>query len=259
MFRITAFPCIVLFFVFGTCMSLAQGFYVTVNGGYGLGAATQILDVTYNNTGSTGAYEVVPGSFGEGFKFGGSAGYMFNENLGVEVVLSYWLGKRFEASLQTSTFSEAINRRGSGFVANPSIVLSSDMKGLHPYARIGVVLGILRISEDFTYNDPGSTYKYTEEENGGLAFGYAGALGVAVPTGGLVDLFAELDIHAFTYSPHQVEVAGYTVNGMNQLETLSSRVREFKESFTEGMTNVIPAVRRPFSSVGVVVGARIKL
>jgi hypothetical protein len=245
--------------ILGASMGSAQGLYVTANAGYGLTAGTQVIDVNYNNTGSTGTYDVVFGSFGEGFKFGASAGYMFNQNLGLELGLSYWLGKSFDASLHSSLFNTTESRRGLGFVATPSIVVTTAMKLINPYARIGVVLGIMEIRAEYRYEGPGPTYAETFEENGGFAFGYAGALGIAIPTGGAVDFFLEAGFQAFTFSPSQSEITAYTVNGINQLESLPRKVTEFKEKFADGESNAVPAVRRPFSSIGMVVGARINL
>ncbi len=250
---------VILCLIFGSNIGLTQGLYVTASAGYGLTAGTQVIDVNYNNTGSTGTYDVVSGSFGEGFKFGASAGYMFNQNLGIELGLSYWLGKSFDGSIHSSLFNVDESRRGLGFVATPSIVLSATMKPITPYARMGVVLGIMKIRAEYRYEGPGPTDVETFEENGGFAFGYAGALGMVVPTGWVVDFFAEASFQAFTFSPSQSEVTAYTVNGINQLESLPNKVKDFKDNFADGESNALPAVRRPFSSIGMVVGARINL
>jgi hypothetical protein len=259
MSRTTVLIVAILCLIFGANIGLAQGLYLTANAGFGLGAGTQVLDLNYSQRGPTGTVDMIFGSFGEGFRFGVSAGYMFNEHIGTELGISYWLGTSFDNSLRTSVNMATGTRRGLGFVATPSIVLSTTMKPISPYARIGVVLGIMRIQGESKSEQPGQTIEINYEENGGFAFGYSGALGMVIPTGGAVDIFLEAGFQVFTFSPRQSETTAYTVNGINQLDLLPQKVFEFKDSFSDSEMNSGPAVRRPFSAVGGVMGVRINL
>ena len=42
--------------ILGTTAGFAQGFYVSVNAGYGLGAGTQALGSNYSSTGTAASY-----------------------------------------------------------------------------------------------------------------------------------------------------------------------------------------------------------
>jgi hypothetical protein len=251
----------ILCFILGANIGLAQGMYLAANAGYGFGAATQFLgtNTTYTGTGTPTSFEGVFGSYGGGFKVGASAGYMFNKNLGAELGLSYWLGKTFEAGYNSTTNTQTSKLSGSGFVAVPSIVVVANMEKVIPYARFGLVLGILKVKQENRFEQPGNTMQSTLEESGSLAFGYAGALGILVPGGGTVDFFAEVDLHSVNFSPSQIEVTKYTLNGVDQLASIDHKTIEYKESHTESDLYTQMAVREPFSSIGIVVGARINL
>jgi hypothetical protein len=259
---------LILCLILGVNAGFAQGLFITVNAGYSLGSGTANLGSNTKSIGTIQTYDGVYGTYGEGFKFGGSAGYMFSDYLGAELGLSYWLGKTFEVSYSYeygSVDRGGQKTTGSGFVAVPSILLSANMKTINPYARLGVVLGLLRVKRESTYTlSPGGTYETTEEETGNLAFGFAGALGIAIPKEGAVEVFAELSLQSLSYAPSQSEVTKYTVNGEDRLASLQYKVTEYKESFTRDTSAPLPsnigqAVRRPFSSIGIVVGARINL
>ncbi len=259
---IVAVVCLML----GADIGLAQGVYVTANAGYGFGAGTQYFGNNSTATGFPGAYSItqegVYGSLGKGFKFGASAGYMLSRNLGGELGFSYWLGQKTELTSKSASSSDAQQMSGSGFVAIPSIVVSADMKPINPYARIGLVLGVMKVTIDRRIQDA-TTYEYRWEETGNLALGYAGALGIGVPAGGGVGFFAEVALHSVTYSPSQIEITKLTVNGVNQLPTQQHLVTEYKESISTGSGTPVQyssiAVRRPISSIGLVVGVRINL
>ncbi|MCI0484146.1 MAG: hypothetical protein L0Y78_06155, partial [candidate division NC10 bacterium] len=80
-----------------------------------------------------------------------------------------------------------------------------------------------------------------------------------IPTGGSISIFAEAVLHSVTYSPDQIEITKYNVDGVDRLSTLSRKVWKYKESLSSSETDSRMAVRRPFSSLGIVVGARMTL
>jgi hypothetical protein len=259
MSRMKVLTVVIFCTILGASIGLAQGLYLTANAGYSLGAGTQTLGTNYSSIVTPASNEGVYGSFGEGFKFGASAGYMFSKNLGAELGLWYWLGNTFEMQNKQTTFSMTSKLSGSGFVAIPSIVLSANMETINPYARLGLVFGILKRDSETKYQSASQTVEYAEEETGNLAFGYAGALGFLVPAGSTVGFFIEADIHSVTYSPDQIKYTKYTVDGVDRLSSVDPKVYKYKESYPSGQGTVWMAVRRPFSSVGMVVGVRINL
>ncbi len=254
MARLIGLSCLIL----ATNVAVAQGLYFSANGTYGLGAGTQLIGVNMAPAGTAISYEGVYGSLGEGFKFGVSGGYLFSPHVAAEIGLSYWLGKSIELQWSTSTTGNA-TWSGKGLVAVPSLVFLSNLKPVNPYGKFGMVLGLLRTKEESNGNDPGGHTEYTAEETGGLTIGFAGALGVIVPTGGAVDFFAEVVLHSVTYSPDKVETTGYTDKNQNHVPTPIHLTSDYETSYTSIQPDVSLAVRRPFSSIGFSVGARITL
>ncbi len=255
MSRTIALFCLIL----AASVAGAQGFYVAVNGAYGLGAGTQLINENVISTGTTSTYEGVFGSLGEGAKFGVSGGYMFTNHFAAELGVSYWLGKKMESTYTgpTSVASEDIS--GAGFLAVPSLVFLSNLKPVNPYGKFGLIVGFLKSKQEASGRDAGEITEYTVEETGGLAIGFAGALGVIVPTGGAVDFFAEVGLHSLTYSPSKAELTKYTINGQSVLSNVAHPSYDFKDSYTSTTQNVSMAVRRPFSSIGFSAGVRIVL
>jgi opacity protein-like surface antigen len=245
--------------ILGTTAGFAQGFYVSVNAGYGLGAGTQTIGTNHTSTATATSSEGVYGSLGEGFKFGASAGYMFNENFGVELGFSYWLGKSFESTYKTPDMTQTSKWSSWGIVAVPSVVISANLKPVNPYARFGLVLGLLNPKDEVGRVENGNNMDAATEDRGGLAVGFAGALGIVVPTGGAVDFFAEAVLHSVTCSPSKYEITKYIINGVDQLSNLPRKEIDYKESITSADQYVTTAVRRPYSSIGLAVGVRINL
>lgn len=251
---------LMLIMLLGTTTVLSQGMFFTLNGGYGLGAGTQSIGTNTTFTGTGASYEGVYGSFGEGLKLGASAGYMFTDHFGAELGFSYWFGKSISyGSKGPSSDFNSVTWKSWGIVAVPSIVLSAGMKAINPYARVGLVLGLLRPTEEISQREGPDTMEGKLEESGGIALGYTGALGISIPAGGSVDIFAEAVLHSVTYSPSRYEVTKYVVNLQDRLPSLQAKTVEYKETISGTDKYVIPAVRRPFSSIGFAVGARVTL
>ncbi len=242
----------------GAATALSQGMYISVNGGYGLGAGTQTIGTNSTSVG-TSFSEPVHGSFGEGFKLGASAGYLFTDYLGAELGFSYWFGKPLGYTTRTPYTAFSTTWSGWGIVAVPSLVLTAGMKPVNPYARLGLVVGLLRLSEDWGQTVSTTTTEGLREETGKISLGYAGALGVSVPAGGGIELYVEAVLHSITFSPSKYEYTKYTVNGVDQLSSVQPNLVDFKDTFTGADQHVLLGVRRPFSSVGFAIGARVNL
>lgn len=249
----------ILWLLFGVTVGLGQGVYVTANGGYSFGAGTQYFGVSIDFTKTPVPEEGVHGSYGEGFKFGASVGYMFNRNLGAELGFAYWMGNTLETQSKFTTAVNIQNWSGSGFVALPSIVLSANMEPVNPYTRIGLVVGILKVKRGYRAESTSHPQDIVQEETGNLAFGYAGAVGLLIPAGSNLSFFVEAGIHSVTYSPGQSEYTKYMDNGVDILPSLPHKVYEFKEDFNGDEEGIYMAARRPFSSIGFAGGVRINL
>lgn len=242
----------------------SQGVYFTGSLGYGLSAGTQYLGRNETSTVVGGtpvtSYEGVYGSYGEGLKLAGSMGYMFTKQLGAELGLSYWLGKSFDITSTSSTSSATDAWSGKGLIVTPSVVVSAGMERVNPYARLGLVLGFMKVVDEYSSGSTsGTTTERTYEETGALAFGYAANVGLLIPAANALDFFAEFGLNSATYSPSQRELTKYTSNNVNLLPTVIIKKTDYQDDYTSLDQNISRAARRPFSSIGIAVGARIRI
>lgn len=242
----------------------SQGAYFSGSVGYALSAGTQYLGTNSTSTVISGtsvtSYEGVNGSYGEGLKFAASAGCMFSKQLGAEVGVSYWLGKSFDVTSTSTTSSTTDKWSGKGLIVTPSVVVSAGLERVNPYARLGLVLGFMKVMDEYSSGSTsGTTTERTYEETGGLAFGYAASVGLVIPTGSALDFFAEFGLSSVTHSPSQRELTKYTSNNVNLLPTVINKKTDYQDNYTSLDQNTSRAVRRPFSSIGIAVGARIRI
>ena len=248
---------------------MAQSFYVTTNVGYALGMTKVngfVNNTTYSskydpNTGKNTtlrSYDDVPLSLGNGFNFGISGGYFFNQYLGVELGLNYLIGGetkltysyetawlnpdntiRTEQRLSTQKLSSNM------FRILPSIVITPGFEKLNPYLKMGVVIGfgnILLVSEsNVTTNDTLVLLNHTVEEIkffGGLAFGFQGTIGADYGINEKIKIFAEANYLGYSYAPSKAEVIKYELNGTDNLPNLSESEKKYEllDSYTEDGT-----------------------
>lgn len=250
-----------LLFLFLPVQSFAQEGYVALSGGYGLSAGSQQLESKSSGTNREGVY----GSFGKGIKFGITGGYMFSQHVGGEIAFSYIIGSSFEGgSTNTAgTSSSTVKRSGSGFMIVPGIVVSGAGGSASPYAKAGVIIGILKVKNEMsstsTQGQTRSQSEGTLEETGGVALGFAGGVGIVFNPASPLSFFAEVALVSVAYSPSQIELTKATQDGRDILSQVTEIKADFKESYSTTERNVQLAVREPFGSVGINVGVRLNL
>lgn len=183
----------------GTLAS-AQELNVGVNVGYGLGLPGNTLGQS-TDVSLTGDETSVNlnGSVGAGFNAGLSLGYMFNENVGIDLGLDYLMGANVlmnenRTVIPSQTVTTSQYGKTSQFRVSPSVVISSGGDGLKVYGRAGFVIPVVgktvaTIESDFA----GGETEQVLENKGAFALGYQGALGVSFPVGEKLSLFGELN------------------------------------------------------------------
>lgn len=265
----------------------AQGAYFNINTGYGFSMSSQnisFLDVDFHNHSSSfigGNYtfsnEQVNVSLGKGFDIGGTYGYMFNENLGVELDISYLIGsqykvtREFESDARTDSIEYALSSNMLRF--NPSIVITSGFEKFNPYAKFGMIIGVgrimyekKRINMHMTYIKEENTMKF----NGGIALGLSSSIGVMYDLNDKMSLFGEAKMINLSYAPEKGEMTEHIVNGEDRLSELTTREKEidFVDSYTENYgTNTTPESeprkelkqKFPYGSLSVNVGFMLSL
>jgi hypothetical protein len=252
----------------------AQGAYVNINAGYGINMSSQNLNnldyLDFNNStrdiNNLFTDEQVNVSLGNGLNIGGTFGYMFNKNIGAELGISYLLGG--ESKAKEVDFGRTIDYTLSGKMLriNPSLVISSGLDGINPYAKFGFIIGSGSVMYEKYENDNGDIQTMKMELNGGLAFGLNAGVGALYKLSDKMSLFGEINMVNLSYAPTKGKVTEATDNGINELPGMTIRQKEieFVDSYT--WTNPVDSQPRlrlkqklPFGSFGINLGLRIDL
>jgi len=254
--------------------------YIRTGLGYALPLASESIgeetiesDVFNGNTNtSTSTTKNVNASYGAGFTFNIGAGYMFSEYLGIDVAVSYLVGKKHETSNiytykdnNISGKDEYISTtRSNGIFITPSLVITSGGANA-PYGRFGIITGSPKIMEDNSYYydlDGTSTSSSEAKYKGGLAMGFQGAVGMKWTIADNIKLYTELNFISMSYSPKKRILTEFINNGQDNFGQLSVYAKETEYVKTIDNTEMIDTTQprqelrdsKPFSSVSFQVG-----
>ncbi len=232
-------------FLFSTTESNSQNFFVKIGGGYALGLATSLLHGSKDSATETGYY----GSYGQGILPSFSLGYLFNKNIGIEVNTIYLLGKKFEVTSTKDGKTKTTKHFGGGIMISPSIMVQAPMKSMTPYARLGAIIGLVKVKSEYTETGTSAktgTDKF--EESGKMGLGMNGAFGIKFKAGKMLDIFAELYGQGMTYGPEtRTNTETYTGDTPEKVVTYS-------EEFPKNASDTELTPRHPFSNFGLNIG-----
>lgn len=246
-------------------VSKAQNAYLTVGGGYGLKLGSMAISANY----SSSKFESVSSSFGKGILSNIGIGYSKNEHFAVELHVNYLLGSKVEFTDATSPTTPPENEilKGRMLRIIPAIRFSYGEK-LKPYARIGLIVGVLnrlvdeRTSYSYSWSSNYDTYHEISVFKGGLSLGFSGALGATYPLSDKLSLYGELGFMSQAWAPKKRIVTTYEVNGVDRLSVMAKRdaETEFVDSYDPSVS-ISPSepdqslkIYLPYSSWGVNVG-----
>jgi hypothetical protein len=267
------FGTIVTMFTLSSLQSAAQmkkGAYVGVNVGYNAAAGAANLENFQNVTQTSltsRETENIKFSLGKGIAAGINVGYMFNENIGLDLGVQYLLGsktkatdKDFSGDFSTQTISSKMIQ------VKPSLVIATTMKNVTPYAKLGLVLGSGKVTNEFEGKSGSFTTTQTAELKKGLAIGFNAAIGINFPMSKNLTFSAEINTVNMQYSPKKGTTTKYAVNGADKLSTLSISEKEVEfvkkevRNFTTPTVTTSPtqqaAIALPFGSIGINVGVK---
>lgn len=255
----------------------AQGAYVKINAGYGINMSSFVAQNSSNSTTTLPPYsysystEAVNYSLGKGLNFGGAFGYMFNKNIGAELGISYLLGGTTkivnESQFGTGHSTNEITMHSNMLRFIPSVVIASGFEGINPYAKFGLLIGTGSLFIDGDENEPGGIMIEKWKYNGGFAIGLNSAIGAMFTINDNISIFGEIDMVNLSYAPTKAELTEASLNGVDQLPTMTTRQKEteFVDSYTFDSANPPsdsePAkevkFKMPYGSVGLNVGLKI--
>jgi hypothetical protein len=259
----------------------AQGIYFKVGAGYALPVATDVVgeknvhreDYSGNNNIDEYSSEVISGSFGSGTNFLVGGGFMFSENIGVELNVQYTMSKKYETgdvgtyTYDNGTYTDRALTQSfaNTLYINPAIVITPGAGSKAPYGRFGVIIGSpkLKTEEEYYYDGDG-VYTGSEkwEYSGNAAVGFQGAVGMNWMLTENIDLFTEVNFVSMTYYPGTGTMTESISNGNDNLPSAPVYYKkiEFKKSIDPNKPQDPDQPREmlrqstAFSSLGIQVG-----
>ena len=250
-------------------MTYAQdSFYVSLGVGAGINTA-RTYDLYQD------AQKVHPVGLGKGFAPVLRAGIFVNDFMAVELGVAYRMGINTKIDISDSHALSPTTGwdkfKGSMLQLVPAVLIQPDfdLGSVSPYARVGVLVGVVPgITCNFNVtsgtgnqNDVG-TVKYT----GGVSFGGSAALGCDFDLSDMLAIYVEVYYDAMAYAPAKGKLTKYSVNGEDKLSTLSTEDKETK--FVKDLTGFKPDPNSPdqqlknsypFNNVGLNFGVKIKI
>jgi len=253
----------------------AQKFYARVGIGMS-GGTSNSLDILYKytNDGTNRTLKLQPVDLGSGFTGSAAFGFMPSKYVGFEIAITDFIG--------FPDFGDSIVKMPGGTSTNaiikanvlsvvPSVVITAGLDKVNPYARFGVVIGVLPVMRNFFEADqpsvnPPKTIKAIQEYTGGVALGFSAAGGVNFKINKLISLYAEINYIGMSFAPTKSELVKYTIDGIDQLPTINTKERETqyvtKLNLDEQIPNTSPDKKLkknyPLNSVGASFGVMFK-
>ena len=245
-------------------------FYISLGVGAGINTAR-----TYDLY--TDAKKVHPIGLGKGFAPVLRAGIFVNDFMAIELGVAYRMGfnTKIDASSASSKSIQSTKSTGWDKYAGgmlqlvPAVLIQPnlDLGSVAPYARVGVLIGIIpNIKDKFDItigsNHYTGIYKYT----GGVSFGGSAALGCDINLSDNLAIYVEVYYDAMSYSPKKAKYTKFTLNGEDQLGTMKTGQKE--TSFVKDLTGFVyedgsPDQQLknsyPFNNVGLNFGVKLKL
>ncbi len=246
--------------------TMSAQFYAGLGLGYGLGASKRVNGTKVDGTTTTNIY----GSYGQGFNTTLKLGYMFNDNMGVELGVSYLFGA---AQTKDDHQDYLETAKSNGLRLMPQLVYKLD-NGF--YGRFGVIIPVMGKTVISTKDDKmlvgPATYVVMEREietHGSFSIGFAGAIGYNFELSDNMNLFGEIEYIGLSIKSGSAKITKLEVDGKDQLANMKTAQKEFtfldevdnssdntllNPKFDMDKPTVSLRQKAPFSSFGLNVG-----
>ena len=250
-----------------TQASFAQKIYVNLNAGYNFNSAPFSSENSMSNGSSSTTYDRVDISLGKGANLDAACGYMFDKHFGTELGVSYLFGGTTTLTNNSTSSKSTTNFSSSMFRIMPSVIMSAELGKIHPYAKLGVIVGSGSFTRTVDNNvTSGSTNFTSTKYDGGFAFGYFSGFGANYKINEKISLYGEISIISMAYAPNKGEVTESKTNGVDMLPNMTIRDKqtEYSDNYTydnnsSSNTSVprkLTKASLPFSSIGFNLGIR---
>lgn len=214
--------------------------------------------------------EAVKARLGSGIPFEVAAGFKFSEHFAVELGIDYNYGLSTKINNVLNGDNTKITVSASTLSVLPSLVAQFQVGQVVPYVRVGPEIAVVNNYKTLITGLV-SNFKTTStgEKNlldyGGIALGIKAAAGVEVPLGKLISVFGEIQARAISFSPKHGKVTKYTLDGEDQMSTLSTKQKKwdyvksvtYPDQITNDQPNQFVHVTHAVSNVGLAVGVKV--
>jgi opacity protein-like surface antigen len=260
----------------------AQNFYC--RGGIGAAYGLSYYNRGYGNytsTFSSFSFDMKSYNHGTGLNPNIGFGYMFSPYIGVELGLNEEIGfvkktsNNFENSGPNPSTQSENSTSGTMFQIIPAVVITPGFEKVNPYGRAGIIIGALTrvkaVNSTTRTGTPENLKASTTEDqtvrlSGGVALGFAGAVGVDFNLNKNLGLYAEITYTGLNYSPRKGKITVWTVDGVDQLPSKTTKEKEFEFVKKLDTDISIPdsepdkALKEsfPLSNVGINIGVKFK-
>jgi hypothetical protein len=196
----------------------------------------------------TDTWDLKKASFGAGITAVLAGGYMFTNNIGIEVAASIGLSQKKytfdDAFSYQSTSGGTINDHVKGtfyqkrpVLIMPSVVLQTGGQKLNVYSRIGIALPVagkfIMDYERYAFATAGSIlYSWSYETKTRFALGMQGALGAQVRIAKKISLYLEANGVSLNAYAKTQKMTKFSQDGVDYLYQVSTYEKEIQYDFT---------------------------
>jgi hypothetical protein len=254
----------------------AQKAYLRVGLGGALGVKPDLWgQTTQTNSGST--TQIVDESkkmgVGGGLPFVLAGGYNISKNFSLELGINYFMGLSRKLEDTYPVNYHKYNVHASMLALVPALVLKIQMDKLTPYARMGLMIGVMNsyVSKEEEYSGSpekatnGMLTESTYKDKGGISVGAQAAMGVEYALGDMFSLFGEINVDAISWAPKKGKYTVYKENGVDVLGSMPTIAKEWeyvkKIDSNDALSDADPKkelkYNNSFTNVGLVIGVKI--
>jgi len=264
---------------FALSIASAQGGYASFSVGYAGGGNSVIgsnyEELTEDKTEGfefiqgTSKTSTVTGTYGKGLPISLAGGYMLNENFGLELGVTYFMGSEITSSESRwlDGSKQIVTSKGSQIRVLPQLVVSTGTAfGIELYAKTGLLLpvgGSTTYKSDYLKSN--GKFLHVEGTNkGAFSLGYTGSFGASFAIGNL-SIFGELQGVNLSIKGATRTTTKYNDEGEDKLAQLSvqSKETQYVEVLESGAntldTEPLKALSTAtsYNSIGLNVGVKI--